>query len=122
MSDIVYSWNFNPLEVVYNEDSMTNVVNTVHWQLYATHTSASITVQNIGTVGLETPVSESFVPYSELTKEIVTGWVEAKLGEEHINNMKSGLSASISDRLFPVRGTMTPPWDTPPAPPAPPAP
>ena len=53
--EIVYNWNFHSLEVVYNENTMTNVVNIVHWQLSATHTSSSLMVQNIGTVGLETP-------------------------------------------------------------------
>jgi hypothetical protein len=116
MDEIVYNWNFHPLEVVYNEDTLTNVVNVVHWQLQATHVSSSILVQNIGTVGLETPDTGSFVPFEDLTKEIVTGWVETKLGEEAINNMKSSLSASIQDKLHPTRGPMTPPWEVIPTP------
>ena len=60
MSDISYDWNFNPLEVVYNEDVLQNVVHTVHWQYIATHPSAS--QQAIGTVSLEAPISASFHP------------------------------------------------------------
>lgn len=116
MNEIVYNWNFQPLEVVYNEDTLTNVVNVVHWQFTAKHVSSSISVQNIGTVGLETPESGSFVPFEELTKEIVTGWVETKLGEESINNMQTSLSASINEKLNPTRGTMTAPWNVPPTP------
>jgi len=116
MDEIVYNWNFHPLEVVYNEDTLTNVVSTVHWQLQATHQSSSILVQNIGTVGLETPATESFVPFENLTKEIVTGWIEAKLGEEAITNMKASLSASINEKLNPTKGNMSPPWEVMPTP------
>lgn len=110
MADIVYDWNFNPLEVVYNEDTFTNVVNVVHWQLKATEVDSNTTVQNIGTIGLETPDSGAFVPFEELTKEIVTSWVETKLGEETIANMKTNLSSSIADKLNPTRGPVSPPW------------
>lgn len=116
MSEIVYSWNFNPLEVVYNEDSLVNVVNVVHWQLSATHTSSSLMVQNIGTVALEPPTSGLFIPFNELTEEVVSGWVESKLGEDVITNMRTSLSSSISERLNPVKGTVLPPWETLPTP------
>lgn len=120
MDEIVYNWNFQPLEVVYNEDTLTNVVNVVHWQLTATHQSSSVMIVNIGTVGLETPASESFVPFENLTKEIVTGWVESKLGEESINNMKTSLSSSIGEKLNPKKGNMSPPWEVMVQPPIPP--
>jgi hypothetical protein len=108
MDDIVYSWNFNPLEVIYNEQSLTNVVNVVHWQYTATH--GDITSTNIGTVGLESPTENSFITFDMLTKEIVTEWVTAKLGEEYINNMKANLSNTINKQLFPVGGVISPPW------------
>ena len=42
MEEIAYDWNFNPLEVIYNEDVLTNVVSVVHWQYTGTYTSGSI--------------------------------------------------------------------------------
>lgn len=112
MNEIVYTWNFNPLEVVYNEETLSNVVSTVHWQYTATFTSASVEFydRNIGVVGLETPTVESFVPFESLTKETVEGWVIAKLGEETITAMSTNLSASINNQLFPVKGVLSPPW------------
>jgi hypothetical protein len=108
MSDITYSWNFDPLEVVYNVDGLTNVVNVVHWQFSGTTGSISNTV--IGTVPLSTPDTGSFVAYDELTKEIVTGWVEGTMGSERVASLSSSVSTSIAIQLQPVRGTMTPPW------------
>lgn len=113
MSDIMYSWNFHPLEVVYNENSMTNVVNIVHWQYIAKHVPSDTTIQNIGTVGLESPTPESFIPFENLTKEEITAWVEAKLGEEAISNMQTNLSSSLNSKVFPTRGTVSAPWSNP---------
>jgi hypothetical protein len=108
MSDIIYSWNFNPLAVVYNVDGLTNVVNVVHWQFTGATGSFANTV--IGTVSLNTPDTGSFVEYDDLTKEIVTGWVEGTLGEERVASISASVSTSIALQIAPVQGTMTPPW------------
>lgn len=112
MEEIVYDWNFNPLEVVYNEDVLTNVVNVVHWQYTGTYTSGSINLYDryVGTVSLDTPTSASFIPFESLTKETVEGWVTAKLGEERIAGMNTNLSSSLNNQLFPVKGILSPPW------------
>jgi hypothetical protein len=109
MDDVIYSWNFNPLEVVYNEQSLANVVTVVHWQYTATH--GDITSTNIGTVGLDSPAENSFITFDTLTKEIVTEWVTAKLGEEYINAMKVNLRNSINKQLIPVSGVISAPWN-----------
>ncbi len=106
---IVYSWNFNPLEVTYNLNGLVNVVNTVHWQFSGVTGSAFNQV--IGTVSLNTPDTGSFVAYEDLTKEIVTGWVEGTLGEEKVAAISASVSSSIATQLQPVKGTMTPPWE-----------
>lgn len=116
MDEIVYNWNFHPLEVVYNEDTLTNVVNVVHWQYVAKHVPTDVMIQNIGTVGLETPAPETFIPFESLTKETVTEWVETKLGQEMIANMQTSLSASLNDKLNPTRGPVNAPWEVTPSP------
>ena len=112
MEKIVYSWNFNPLEVVYNEDVLTNVVSNVHWQYTGTYTSGSINLYDryVGVVSLDAPTSASFIPFESLTKETVGGWVMEKLGEERITGMNTNLSSSINNQLFPVKGILSPPW------------
>ena len=108
MNNIVYSWNFNPLEIVYNEETLTNVVTVVHWQYVATHVSAS--QQSIGTVSLDTPSAEAFIPFESLTKEMLVDWVEAKLGESTITQMQNTLSQSLNNIIFPKSGQVAPPW------------
>lgn len=111
MSDISYDWNFNKLGVIYNEDVLQNVVHTVHWQYIAMHPSAS--QQVIGTVLLEAPTSASFIPFESLTKETVTFWVEAKLGESVIMGLQTNLSQSLNKIIFPTGGQLAPPWNAP---------
>lgn len=107
MSDINYAWNFNPLEVTYQVEDMTNVVNVVHWQF--TGESGSYSNTRIGTVGLTAPTG-SFVAYEDLTKEIVTGWVEGELGSTFVAWLSSSVSESIALQATPVGGNLTPPW------------
>lgn len=111
MEDIVYDWNFNSLEVVYNEGALTNVIDVVYWQLSAVHTSSGIRIETTGSVSLEPPTVETFIPFEELTKETVRGWVETKLGEETINNLKQRLNTWINDQINPTRGSVSPPWN-----------
>ena len=116
MADITYSWNFNPLEVVFNEEAMTNVIDVVHWQYTGTLDDTSIT--NIGTIKLAQPTPEGFIPFENVTKEMVTSWVETTMGEDQITSMQTSISSSINTKLHPTRGPVSPPWVTPPVPPA----
>jgi hypothetical protein len=48
---ITYNWNFSPLEIVYNEDVMVDVIDIVHWQYSATDDDTGTSVQSIGSRG-----------------------------------------------------------------------
>lgn len=115
-STITYNWNFSPLEIVYNEGEMTDVIQTVHWQYsatYGTNESSSIFKQSIGTVSLPAPHSASFIPFADVTKEMVTTWVTDTLGSGSVENIQQTLSASIAYDLHPTRGIVSPPWINP---------
>lgn len=71
------------IEITQLDRSLPNeVVVTVHWQ--ASLTEDEITVDSYGSVNLELkdPADPSFVPFENLTKEIVTGWINDKIGQE----------------------------------------
>lgn len=116
MADIVYNWNFSPLEIVYNKDELIDVIDLVHWQYSATYNpgeSDSISRQNMGTVSLETPHSASFIPFAEVTKDMVTEWVVNSLGINTITDIQNSLSSSIAYELHPTKGLVAPPWENP---------
>lgn len=54
----------------------------------------------------------SFVPYSELTEEIVLGWIKAELGENGVHSITACIEGQIeSQKNPPVSPEITPlPW------------
>jgi hypothetical protein len=104
---ITYAWSFPALDVVYNEDGLQDVVQTVHWVYTAVDGDYSAYVY--GTVGLQPP-GQPFVSFDALTPEIVTGWTVSALGQEKVSEMSAGLAAQIEAKKNPTSGPMSPPW------------
>ena len=54
----------------------------------------------------------SFTPYSELTEEIVLGWIQAELGENGVHSIEACIAGQIeSQKNPPVSPEITPlPW------------
>jgi len=59
-------------------------------------------------VTFEREEGSSFIPYEELTEDIVVGWVKEKIGEEGISEIESQLKKEIDkQKVITVTGT---PW------------
>ena len=118
---INYNWNFDPLTCYTHQNGYEDVVMTVHWQLYAysgsLNDSGSFTPQYtaraIGTEGfiLDT-VSSNFVPFNQLTKDIVLGWVTGSIGEERVGQMTASLVTQIEEQITPKIVNLQAPWLT----------
>jgi hypothetical protein len=54
-----------------------------------------------GSIGLEAPESD-FIPYSNLTKEIVVGWVKDRFGEKKLAEIEAALANQIQQKLHPT--------------------
>ena len=64
---------------------------TVHWRINAV--DGDYTASTYGTVGY-TQESDSFIPYADLTEEIVIGWVKDSLDTDEIEaNLASQIEA-----------------------------
>jgi hypothetical protein len=101
-----YNWKINALDAKVSVDDVQNVVYTVHWSLMATSENGEHTVSNIGTHSVEYD-ADNFVPYEDLTEEIVISWLEAGLNVESI---KAGLDAQIEKLTTPTEITYTDPF------------
>lgn len=101
-----YNWKINALDAKVSVDDVQNVVYTVHWSLIATSENGEHTVRSIGTHGVEYD-ADNFVPYENLTEEIVIGWLETGLDVE---SMKAGLDAQIEKLATPTEITYTDPF------------
>ena len=106
--DINYDWNFNPLESYPTASGETDVVFMVHWQLYAT--TGSYKASNIGTQVVIYESGSSFVPFNELTKEIVQTWIVSSMGETRINQMTASLEQNILNQINPPILVQQAPW------------
>ena len=60
-----------------------------------------------GSVGFERP--ESLIPFDDLTKEIVIGWVkEAIGGEEKVTEIEAALQAQLDEKHAPTKASGMP--------------
>ena len=59
-----------------------------------------------GSIGLERP--EELTPYSDLTEEIVIGWVKEKLTAEKVSEIEAALQAQLDEQKAPTKATGTP--------------
>ena len=84
----------NTIDRVLNEDGLSDVCKTVHYSFFKNKTvgegddAVTYSASSIGTVGLDSPDSENFTAYADITEEDAQGWVEAKLKENNIAETK----------------------------------
>lgn len=106
-----YTWGFPALGVVYNEDNLENVIQTVNWTLTATDGEYSASCY--GSVTLASPSPASFTPYDEVTEEMVIAWTTEALGEEQVAQYEATLAGQIEAQKNPTGGNLPPPWTNP---------
>ncbi len=106
--EVTYSWNFNPLESYPTASGETDVVFLIHWQVEAT--TGSYTSRQIGTQPVEYNSGSTFIPFNELTFNIVYGWVTSSMGEEQYNNITASLIQNIESQINPPVLVQQAPW------------
>jgi hypothetical protein len=104
------------MEAYATQSSYLDVVYTIHWRLNATTGSYFAECYGAQSVAPYNPDSGSFVPYNELTKDIVVGWLTGSMGESTVNNLTASLDMDIERQIKPYTITLPAPWDVPPTP------
>ncbi len=90
-----YTWLVDSLDCFPSADGQTNVVCNVHWRVDGSDGTHNVTTY--GNQPLTYTSGNSFIAYSNLTLETVTGWVKAALGDEKVNTIQSMLDTQISN-------------------------
>ena len=44
---------------------------------------------------------QTFIPYQDLTNDIVVGWVQLQLGVDGVNNLEASIQGSINSQINP---------------------
>jgi hypothetical protein len=104
-----YTWSVNQIDCKPQESEFADVVVSVHWQLTATEDTYTSSV--VGAVDLVAYNGKDlFIAYKDLTEEIVLAWVQDKLGENEIGNLKTYLADLIKNQKTPQIVTYNLPW------------
>ena len=90
---ISYTWNVVQMDRLTSD----NFVVTVHYNVSAV--DGDFTASTYGTVSY-TQESDNFIPFENLTPEIVIGWVKESLGEETV---EASLASQIEALKNPVQ-------------------
>lgn len=88
-----FDWNIVQMDRLTSD----NFVVTVHYSVTAT--DGDYSANTYGTVGY-TQESDNFIPFDNLTPEIVTGWVQTSLGKDTV---EEALAAQIQAQKNPVQ-------------------
>lgn len=76
---------------------------TVHYNVTAT--DGTYTANTYGTIGYTQEPGESYIPYADLTQDIVVGWVQTSLGQATV---EASLQSQIDLQMNPVQETGLP--------------
>jgi hypothetical protein len=94
------TWNIEQMD----RQTSNGLVTTVHWRANAVEDSYTAT--SYGSVGLS--AGQSLIPFADLTKEVVIGWVKSKLGTEQVTAIEESLTAQIEAQKEPVSASGLP--------------
>jgi hypothetical protein len=104
MSNITteFAWGIANLE----RHTADGIIFTVHYTVAANDGTYSSSAY--GSIGLEQPEG-NVIPYSDLTPELVIGWVQDKLGgPEKVAEIQAALQAQIDQQRTPTTATGMP--------------
>ena len=102
---ITYDWNCKTVDVHPQEEGKTDVVYNVHW--IVTGVEGEYLVTNIGTQIVPLSEGSTFIPFEDLTNEIVVGWTKEAMGEETVASIETSIANQIQDLINPTSVTMT---------------
>lgn len=98
-----FKWTIHEVEWEKELGELNNVIDIIHWGYTIEDENGNI-VKDIGVERLEHNPEDVFIPYEEVTPEMVIEWLEASIGEDRIAEMQSQLEARLAQKINPPRG------------------
>ena len=107
----VYTWVISAMNEYPKSQELSNVVFQIHYRRNATEVDGDKTyfADTYSVLSVAAPSEDAFVPYEDLTEEMVISWLEAGLDVEAID---SSLDAKIEEQKNPKVVTLPLPWIT----------
>jgi hypothetical protein len=99
-----FTWTINQLE----RETADGYVFTAHYSVNAADDTYSSGAY--GSIGFERP--DTLIPFSDLTEELVIGWVKEKIGgDEKVQEIEAALQAQLDEQRTPTKASGLP-WST----------
>lgn len=96
-----YTWKIAQLE----RETADGYVYTAHYTVDAKDDVYSAGAY--GSIGFERPEGE-LIPFSDLTEELVVGWVQEQLTEEKVSEVEAALQAQLDEQASPTKAAGLP--------------
>lgn len=112
---INYNWSFGPLEAYPTASGHTDVVFLVHYQMTATTGSDEMGYYEsriINTIPLTLNTGSVFIPYQDLTYNIVKGWVEETMGPNAVQALYDTSAQNLNNQINPSVLSLPAPWES----------
>jgi len=108
---ITYDWNCKTVDVVLQQEGLTDVVYKVHWVVtgYSDQLDSEGNAYfstSIGTQDVTLDTSEPFISFSDLTNDTVVGWTKEAIGAEKVALIESSIASAIDKKINPVTATL----------------
>jgi hypothetical protein len=108
----IYNWDCKTVDVYPTEGDYTDVVYNVYWkvtgvsdQLDSEGKPYEYTINNTQLIPLNS--QSEFIPFNDLTNEIVVSWTKEAMGEEVVEGIESTIQYYIDLEINPTSVTMT---------------
>ena len=99
------NWNCKTIDVYTHEhNGHEQVIYNVHWRVEKEDEDYS--ASSYGSQSLKTEDIKDFVPFDEVTSEMVDGWVKDAMGEETVTSIEESLDQQIEDQKNPKSETI----------------
>ena len=108
----VFNWDCKTVDAYPLVGEDPDVVYNVHW--IVTGVSDQLDPQgnpyqarSIGTQALSTDDITDFIPFEDLTNEIVVEWTKGAMGEEEVTSIEASIQSQINSLITPTSVTLT---------------
>lgn len=102
---IAYDWNCKTVDVHPQEEGETDVVYNVHW--IVTGVDGDYSANCIGTQVVPLSEGGTFIPFEDLTNDVVVDWTKEAMGEEQVTQIEASVANEIEGKINPTSVTMT---------------
>ena len=106
-----YTWNCKVVDAYPQDGEYADVVYNVHWRVVGTSDQLDpennpYSASNIGTQIVTLNPESTFIPFEDLTNEIVVEWTQATMGAEQVTAIETNIQNQIDLLITPTSVTM----------------